>query len=57
MLKASEARRGDESTLEAMAALRNLAIALVTRFIPGAVPHGQRHLSFHPVQLLVLICA
>lgn len=42
---------------QAMAALRNLAIALIKRFIPGSVPHGHRHLSFHPAQSLALIGA
>ncbi len=51
----SRARTGNGP--QAMAALRNLAIALIKRFIPGTVPHGHRHLSFHPAQLLKLIGA
>ena len=51
----SRARTGNGP--QAMAALRNLAIALIKRFIPGTIPHGHRHLSFHPAQLLKLIGA
>ncbi len=42
---------------QAMAALRNLAIALIRTFIPGTVPHGHRHLSLHPKRLLALVGA
>ena len=42
---------------QAMAALRNMAIALLKRCIPGTVPRGQRYLAFHPAALLSLIGA
>lgn len=40
---------------QAMAALRNMAIALIKRCIPGTVPRGQRYLTFHPDALLSLV--
>lgn len=49
----SRARTGNGP--QAMAALRNLAIALIKRCIPGSVPHGHRHLLFHHADLLALI--
>lgn len=42
---------------QAMAALRNLAIALIKRCIAGTVPRGQRYLTFHPGALLSLVGA
>ena len=42
---------------QAMAALRNMAIALIKRCIPGTVPRGQRYLTFHPAALLSLVGA
>ena len=42
---------------QAMAALRNLAIALIKRWIPGTVPRGQRYLTFNQDALLTLVGA
>ena len=51
----SRARTGNGP--QAMAALRNLAIALIRTFIPGTVPHGHRQLSHDPERLLRLVGA
>jgi hypothetical protein len=51
----SRARTGNGP--QAMAALRNLAIALIRTFIPGTIPHGHRTLSLDPDRLLSLIGA
>ena len=40
-----------------MAALRNMAVALIKRWIPGTVPHGQRYLTFNRDALLTLVGA
>ena len=42
---------------QAMAALRNMAIALIKRWIPGTVPRGQRYLTFNQDALLTLVGA
>ena len=42
---------------QAMAALHNMAITLIKRWIPGTVPSGHRHLTFHTEALLTLIGA
>lgn len=51
----SRVRTGDGP--QAMAALRNLAIALIKKFIPGTVPGGNRHLILRIPQLLDFIGA
>lgn len=51
----SRARTGNGP--QAMAALRNLAVALIKAFIPGTIPHGHRHLNSHHDQLLALVGA
>lgn len=42
---------------QAMAALRNMAIALIKRWLPGTVACGQRHLTFNREALLTLVGA
>ena len=42
---------------QAMAALRNLAIAIIKKCIPGTVPHAHRRLALHLDQLLDLVGA
>jgi predicted transposase YbfD/YdcC len=42
---------------QVMAALRNLAIAFIKKFVPGSVAHGNRHLAQHHDELLRLVGA
>lgn len=42
---------------QAMAALRNMAVALIKTFIPGTVAHGQRVLMLNHARLLQLVGA
>lgn len=42
---------------QAMAALRNVAVALIKTFIPGTVAHGQRVLMMNHERLLRLVGA
>jgi hypothetical protein len=42
---------------QAMAALRNIAVALIKTFIPGTVAHGQRVLIMNHERLLQLVGA
>lgn len=51
----SRARTGNGP--QAMAALRNVAIALIRTFMPGTIPEAHRTLIFHPERLLSLIGA
>lgn len=40
---------------QSMAAVRNLADALIRKFIPGTVPHGHRYLCQRHEELLRLV--
>jgi hypothetical protein len=42
---------------QAMAALRNVAVALIKTFIPGTVAHGQRVLMLNHARLLQVVGA